>query len=108
MAGSSQEVGTRFKVLGESQMTLGQINEAAVAQLAQVPHQRLEGPAGRLRGRTRSKGALPAFNPLKNFGVALVHGCFACANRRKHKRPPAREGWVYTPRSAPVRCCRPS
>jgi hypothetical protein len=59
MTWTGQEVGAGLAVLDPGEVTLGQVDEAALPQLAEVADQRLEAPACRLRGRARSKGALP-------------------------------------------------
>jgi hypothetical protein len=70
----SEEIGTGLATLSLRNMTIGEVDEPAIPELAQVADKRLEGAAGRLRDCARPEGAFPALNPLQYFGVALVHG----------------------------------
>jgi hypothetical protein len=64
MTRAGQEVRAGLGVLSLSQVTLGQVDEAALPQFAQVTNQGLEGTARQLGGRARPEGALPTLDPL--------------------------------------------
>jgi hypothetical protein len=73
----SEEIGASLAILSLRNMTIGEVDEPAIPELAQMANKRLEGPAGRLRSCARPESAFAALDPLQYFGVALVHGRLA-------------------------------